>query len=80
MGVPDVWNSFWGSLPTAVAVLDRWPHLAQLATARRSSLTAVVALHTRGVSDVPERVEAIRSSAAAWAAFWDGHLDLDALA
>jgi transposase len=32
------------------------------------------------VSDVPERVEAIRSSAAAWAAFWDGHLDLDALA
>jgi hypothetical protein len=77
---PDVWNGFRGSLPTAVAVLDRWPRLAQLATARRSSLTAVVALHTRGVSDVPERVEAIRSSAAAWAAFWDGHLDLDALA
>ena len=41
---------------------------AQLAAARRSTLTAVVALHTRGVADVPDRVEAIRS-AAAWAAF-----------
>ena len=40
----------------------------------------MVALHTRGVADVPDRVEAIRSSAAAWAAFWEGHLDLDALA
>ena len=30
--------------------------------------------------DVPERVEAIRSAAAAWTSFWDGHLDLDALA
>ena len=77
---PDVWNGFRGSLPTAVAVLERWPHLAQLAAARRSTLTGVVALHTRGVADVPERVEAIRSAAAAWAAFWDGHLDLDALA
>jgi transposase len=77
---PDVWNGFRGSLPTAMAVLDRWPHLAQLAAARRSTLTAVVALHTRGVADVPDRVEAIRSAAAAWAAFWEGHLDLDALA
>jgi transposase len=77
---PDVWNGFRGSLPTAVAVLDRWPHLAQLAAARRSTLTGVVALHTRGVADVPERVKAIRSAAAAWAQFWDGHLDLDALA
>ena len=62
---PNVWNGFRGSLPTAVAVLDRWPHLAQLAAARRSALTGVVALHTRGVADVPERVEAIRSAAAA---------------
>ena len=77
---PDVWNGFCGSLPTAVAVLTRWPHLAQLAAARRSTLTGVVALHTRGVPDVPARVEAIRSAAAAWAQFWDGHLDLDALA
>jgi hypothetical protein len=34
----------------------------------------------RGVADVPDRVEAIRSDGAAWAALWDGHLDLDALA
>src|SRR6478609_7562697 len=76
---PDVWNAFGGSLPTALAVLERWPHLQALAAARRSTLTAMVALHTRGVSDVPARVEAIRASAAAWAAFWDDHLDLDAL-
>jgi hypothetical protein len=37
---PDVWTAFGGSLPTAVAVLDRWPHLAQLGTARRAGLTA----------------------------------------
>jgi Transposase and inactivated derivatives len=77
---PDVWNAFEGSLPTARAVLGRWPHLAQLACSRRAALTAVVAEHTRGVADVPERVEAIRSNAAAWARFWTGRLDLDALA
>ena len=43
---PDVWSGFGGSLPTAVAVLQRWPHLAQLAAARRSTLTGLVALHT----------------------------------
>lgn len=77
---PDLWGAFAGSLPTAVAVLERWPHLGSLAASRRSSLTAVVAEHTRGVADVPSRVEAIRASAGAWAAFWEGHLDLDALA
>jgi transposase len=77
---PDVWSAFRGSLPTAVAVLGRWPHLDSLAAARRSSLTAVVAEHTRGVGDVPARVEEIRSAAAAWAHFWAGHLDLEALA
>lgn len=77
---PDVWNAFAGSLPTAKAVLGRWPHLEALAAARRSSLTAVVAEHTRGVTDVPTRVEAIRVGARDWAAFWDGRLDLDALA
>jgi transposase len=77
---PDVWSAFSGSLPTAVAVLGRWPHLDSLAAARRSSLTAVVAEHTRGVGDVPARVEEIRSAAAAWAHFWAGHLDLEALA
>ncbi|MDT7953927.1 MAG: IS110 family transposase [Acetobacteraceae bacterium] len=77
---PDVWTAFGGSLPTAIAVLDRWPHLAQLGSARRASVTAVVAEHTRAVGDVPARVEQIRAAATAWARFWDGRLDLDALA
>lgn len=76
---PDVWNAFGGSLPTAKAVLERWPHLQALAAARRSSLTAVVAEHTRGAGDVPARAERIRAAAGAWAAFWAGRLDLDAL-
>jgi transposase len=77
---PDVWTAFGGSLSTAIAVLDRWPHLTQLGAARRASLTALVAEHTRAVGDVPARVEQIRQAATAWARFWDGHLDLDALA
>ena len=77
---PDVWNAFAGSLPTAVAVLERWPHLQQLAAARRATLTAVVAEHTRAVADTPARAEAIRTAAAGWAGFWAGRLDLDALA
>lgn len=78
--LPDVWSAFAGSTPTAVAVLSRWPDLRALGAARRATLTAVVAAHTRAVPDVPARVEAIRAAATAWAAFWDGHLDLDALA
>jgi hypothetical protein len=35
---PDVWNGFGGSLPTAKAVLTRWPHLQ--AWAARPSSTA----------------------------------------
>ena len=77
---PDVWSAFGGSLPTAIAVLERWPHLQALATARRATVTAVVAEHTRAVSDVPARAEAIRAAAGDWAAFWSGRLDLDALA
>lgn len=77
---PDVWNAFAGSLPTARAVLARWPHLEALATARRATLTAVVAEHTRAVANVPARAEAIRAAARDWAGFWSGRLDLDALA
>jgi len=33
-----------------------------------------------GPPDIPARAEAIREAATAWARFWDGHLDLDALA
>lgn len=77
---PDVWNAFAGSLPTAKAVLGRWPHLQQLATARRATLTGLIAEHTRDVPNVPARAEAIRAAAGAWATFWDGRLDLDELA
>src|SRR4029450_2837449 len=56
------------------------PPRPPLAAARRSPLPALVPLPPRGLADVPDRVEAIRSAAAAWAAFWAGHLDLDALA
>ena len=76
---PDVWNAFAGSRPTALAVLARWPHLEALARARASSITEVVAAHTRGVAHVEERAQHIRTAARAWAEFWDGHLDLDAL-
>ncbi|HOT58005.1 MAG TPA: IS110 family transposase [Mycobacterium sp.] len=77
---PDVWQEFAGSWPTAVAVLTRWPDLTALASARRSSVTNVVAAHTRGVPDVDARAERIRAAAARTTAFWDGHLDLEALA
>ncbi len=75
-----MWNGFGGSLATAKAVLARWPHLSALGAARRGALTAVVAESTRGVADVPARVERIRAAARRWAQFWDRHLDLDALA
>jgi transposase len=76
---PDVWNAFAGSRPTALAVLGRWPHLEALARARVSSITEVVAAHTRSVAAVERRAQRIRSTARAWAEFWDGHVDLDAL-
>ena len=75
-----MWSAFAGSQPTAVAVLNRWPDLRALGSARRATLTGVVAAHTRAVPDVPARVEAIRAAARAWTDLWDGHLDLDALA
>jgi transposase len=77
---PDVWNAFAGSQSTALAVLNRWPHLENLGRARTSSITEVVALHTRGVAHVEARAERIRAAARSWAEFWSGHLDLDALA
>jgi transposase len=77
---PDVWNAFAKSRPTALAVLGRWSHLEALARARVSSIVEVVAAHTRGVDDVEDRARRIRVAAAAWAEFWSGHLDLDALA
>jgi hypothetical protein len=77
---PDVWTAFAGSESTALAVLGRWPHLRSLASARAATLTAVVAHHTRDVADPPTRAAAIKTAARGWADFWDGHLDVDALA
>jgi transposase len=77
---PDVWNAFAGSRETALAVLARWPHLENFGRARTSSITEVVALHTRGVAHVEARAERIRTAARSWPEFWTGHLDLDALA
>ena len=76
---PDVWMAFGRSWATALAVLGRWPHLGSLARARVATLTDVVAAHTRAVADAGKRAERIRAAAAGWVAFWDGHLDLDAL-
>jgi transposase len=77
---PDVWNAFAGSRSTALAVLTRWPDLAQLARARTSTISDIVAAHTRGVDNVDDRAVRIRAAARAWAEFWEGHVDLDALA
>ena len=77
---PDVWSAFGGSEATAFAVLRRWPDLRSLASTRAATLTAVIAEHTRGVADTPGRAAAIKAAARGWADFWDGHLDLDALA
>jgi len=77
---PDVWNACSGSRSTAIGILSRWPHLEQLSRARTSSIIEVVAEHTRGVASVEKRATDIRTAARRWAAFWEGHLDLDALA
>jgi hypothetical protein len=77
---PDVWNAFARSQPTALAVLNRWPHLENLGRARTSSITEVVAQHTRCVARVEARAARIRIAARNWAEFWSGHFDLDALA
>ena len=69
-----------GSLPTAVAVLDRWPHLDP---ARRR---APLHVDRGGRRAHPRRAGRAGTGRGdprgrgAWAAFWDGHLDLDALA
>lgn len=77
---PDLWCAFGGSRATALGVLGRWPHLGSLARARETSITDVVAAHTRGAADAVKRAVAIRGAARDWAEFWEGHLDLDALA
>ncbi len=77
---PDVWTAFAGSLPTATAVLGRWPDIRLLAGAPTRHVDR---RHRRAHPRCrrhPGPAEAIKTAATGWAAFWDGHLDLDALA
>jgi transposase len=75
---PDLWRTTGGHT-LAQPLLDRWPHLEALSRARRSSISDVVAAHSRD-HDPDRRAERIRDAAAGWAGFWEGRLDLDALA
>jgi transposase len=77
---PDVWHACGHSQPLLQALLDRWPHLAQLARARTASIAAVCRQRLHHPDEVDRRAERIRAMAAGWAAFWRGRLDLDALA
>ncbi len=78
--MPDVWRVCATSRSASLALLRRWPHLEGLARARTSTIADVIAAATRGVADVERRAANIRDAARAWSAFWDGHLDLDAVA
>lgn len=77
---PDVWRVCATSRAASFGVLRRWPHLETLSRARVASIAEVIAANTRGVADVSQRAERIHTAARAWVEFWDGHLDLDALA
>ncbi|MHC4816167.1 MAG: IS110 family RNA-guided transposase [Planctomycetota bacterium] len=75
---PDVWRACGGH-QVAQPLLRRWPHLQALARARVSSITDVVATHSRD-RQPQRRAERIRAGAAGWAQFWEGRIDLDLLA
>lgn len=75
---PDLWRATGGHT-LAQPLLDHWPHLEALSRARRSSITEMVAAHSRD-QDPRRRAERVRDAAAGWARFWQGRLDLDALA
>lgn len=75
---PDLWRATGGHR-LAQPLLDRWPHLEALSRARWSSIADIVATHSRD-QDPRSRAERIRDTAAGWARFWHGRLDLDALA
>jgi transposase len=77
---PDTWNALRGSRSALLAVLRRWPHLEALGRARVTSIADEIACHSRAVGDVTARASRVRDTARAWVAFWDGYIDLDALA
>lgn len=75
---PDLWRTTGGHT-LAQPLLGRWPHLEVLSRGRPSSITDMVAAHSRD-HEPQRRAERIRDAAAGWARFWRGRLDLDALA
>lgn len=75
---PDLWRATGGHT-MAQPLFARWPHLEGLSRARSSSITDMVAAHSRD-HEPQRRAERIRDAAAGWARFWLGRLDLDALA
>ena len=77
---PDIWHACAHSQPVLQALLGRWPHLAQLASARTASIAALCRRRLRHPDDAEGRADGIRDMAAGWAAFWRGRVDLDALA
>jgi transposase len=74
---PDLWRACGGH-GVAQPVLGRWPGVPALARARVSSITEVVAAHSRD-RDPTRRAERIRDAARGWLRFWRGRLDLDTL-
>lgn len=77
---PDVWRACGRSHGLIQPILHRWPHLRQLSRARVASIVDVCREHLREPGDVERRAHRIRAAAAGWLEFWDGRLDLDALA
>ncbi len=75
---PDLWRACGGH-QIAQPVLGRWPSLDSLARSRVSSITEIVAAHSRD-RDPARRAERIRDAARGWLGFWQDRLDLETLA
>lgn len=76
--MPDVWRATGGHV-IAQPLLGRWPDVRAIGRARLSSITEIVAAHSRD-KDPARRAERIRDAAQGWHEFWIGRLDLDDLA
>ena len=76
--MPDIWRACGGHR-VAQPLLGHWPDLRALGRARLSSITEIVAAHTRD-RDPQRRAERIKEAAQGWHEFWIGRLDLDDLA
>ncbi len=76
--MPDVWRATGGHA-VAQPLFGRWPDVRAIGRARLSSITEIVAAHSRD-KDPTRRAERIRTAAQGWHEFWIGRLDLDDLA